>query len=98
MGHQIIRQPDGLYAVFSTGTDTWIKADAAREDLIEWYAERAARDARKGTAELLDDVDEDPRKAYYQFAMTFEEANAESVEHGGEDLSGKMAAAGGEQQ
>ena len=28
--------------------------------------------------------------------MTFEEANAESVEHGGEDLSGKLTAAGGD--
>ena len=88
MGHQIIRQPDGLYAVFSTGTDTWIKADATREDLIEWYAERAAKDAREGppcgcwtTWTRIRAI------AYYQFTMTFEEANAESVEHGGEDLS-----------
>lgn len=91
MGHQIIRQPDGLYAVFSSFSDTWIMSGATRDDLISYYAERAAKDAREGTARLLDDVDEDPRKAYYRFAMTFEEANAMSVEHGGEDLSGRLA-------
>lgn len=94
MGHQIIRQPDGLYAVFSSFTDTWIISDATREDLIGYYAERAARDARESAGRTIDLVDEDPRKAYCQFTMTFEEANAESVEHGGEDLSGKLASSG----
>ena len=92
MGHQIIRQPNGLYAVFSSFTDTWILNDATRDDLIGYYAEKAAKDARESTVRLLDDIDEDPCKAYYQFTMSFEEANAASVEHGGEDLSGKLAA------
>lgn len=95
MGHQVIRQPDGLYAIFSSFTDTWIVYDATRQDVIGYYVEKAAKEAREGTARLLDDVDENPRKAYFQFAMTFEEANAESVEHGGEDLSGKLAPKGG---
>src|SRR5215469_13537330 len=86
MGHQIIRQPDGLYAVFSTFSDTWIVYDATREDLLDYYAGRAAKDARASASRTLDFVDEDPRKAYYQFTMTFEEANAKSVKHGGLDL------------
>lgn len=90
MGHQIIRQPDGLYAVFSSVVDSWILYDATRQDIIDYYAERAAEDARERATRTLDCVDEDPRKAYYQFTMTFEEANALSVEHGGDDLSGKL--------
>jgi len=54
--------------------------------------ELAAKDARERVARTLDAADTDPRRAYYQFAMTFEEANAMSVAHGGEDLSGKAAA------
>jgi hypothetical protein len=99
MGHQIIKQPDGLYAVFSSFTDTWILNDATRQDIIDYNVGKAREDAERNTARILDAVDVDPRKAYYQFTMTFEEANAESVEHGGEDLSGKLASSGnGEQQ
>jgi hypothetical protein len=88
VGHQIIKQPGkDTYAVFSSIVDSWILYDATREDLLDYYAKRAAEDARRNTAEKLDLVDEDPRKAYYQFAMTFEEANALSIEHGGEDLT-----------
>ena len=86
MGHQIIKQPDGLYAVFSSFTDTWIMSGATREELLDYYAGKAAEDARRGAANTIDLVDENPRRVYYQFTMTFEEANAESVEHGGEDL------------
>ena len=86
MGHQIIKQPGkDTYAVFSSVVDSWILYDATREDLLDYYAEKAAEDARRRSQEL-DLVEEDPRKAYCQFTMTFEEANAESMEHGGLDL------------
>lgn len=96
MGHQVIKQPDGLYAIFSSVVDSWIVYDATRQDVIDYYAGQAEKDTREKVTRILDSVDEDPRKAYYQFAMTFEEANALSVEHGGEDLSGKLAGADGE--
>jgi hypothetical protein len=94
MGHQIIKQPDGLFAIFSSYTDTWIVYDATRQDVIDYYVEKAREDAERGVTRILAAVEEDPRKAYYQFTMTFEEANAESVEHGGKDLSGKLASSG----
>jgi hypothetical protein len=89
MGRAVIRQPDGLYAVFSSGTDRWVAWDLTREQYIERRAAEAAREARADAARLLDDVDAGLVYAGY----TFEEANTESVEHGGEDLSGKMAGA-----
>lgn len=46
MGHQVIRQPDGRYAIFSSFTDTWIVYDATRQDVIDYYVEKAAKDAR----------------------------------------------------
>ena len=93
MGRAVIRQPDGLYAVFSSGIDRWVAWDLTREQYIERRVEEAAREARADAARLLDDTDAGLVYAGY----TFEEANAESVENGGEDLSGKLAAAGGEQ-
>lgn len=92
MGHQIIKQPPGMYAnpyyaVFSSFSDQWIVWNVTREELLDYYAKKAAEDARRHTAEIIDAVNEDPRKAYYQFAMSFEEANAESVERGGPDLT-----------
>jgi hypothetical protein len=88
MGHQIIRQPDGMLAVFSSVTDTWILYNASPEELEDYYAEQAAEDARRRTREILAHVlAGEPRKAYYQFAMTFEEADRMSGEHGGEMLS-----------
>jgi hypothetical protein len=99
MGHQVIKQPDGLYAVFSSVVDSWILYDCTRQDVIDYYVKQAAKDAKRNTARILDAIEEDPREAYYQFTMSFEEANRMSVEHGGEDLSAKLASsAEGEQK
>ena len=83
MGRQVIRQPDGLYAVFSTGVDRWVARDLTREQYIEWRVKRAAQEARADAARLLDDLE----AGQYYAGYTFEEANATSVEHGGEDLT-----------
>lgn len=87
MGHQIIKQPDGKYAVFSTGTDQWIIANQTPATLEDYYAERAAEDTRASVRRLLAELEVSPAKAYFQFALTFEDANATSVKNGGMDLS-----------
>jgi len=84
MGHQIIRQPDGKLAVFSSVVDAWILVDAEPEDLLDYYAEKAAEDARRSAQRTIDAVlSGEPRQAYYQFAMTFEEADVTSRESNG---------------
>lgn len=90
MGHQIIRQPDGLYAVFSSGVDRWVAADLTRDQYIEWRVEQAVREAREDAGRLLDDAD----AGLVYSGYTFEEANEKSVAHGGEDLSGKLETEG----
>jgi len=47
MGHQIIKQPDGKLAVYSSGVDAWVVVDASPEELLDYYAKRAADDARR---------------------------------------------------
>jgi hypothetical protein len=77
MSHQIIKQPDGKLAVFSDNVDAWILYDASPDEVVRYYEERAAKDARESAQRTVDLVLADqPRKVYYQFAMTFEEADA----------------------
>ena len=85
MGQQIIKQPNGLYAVFSTNTDTITVWDATEDELVEHFTEQAAEDARQAVRRKLRHVAADePRKAYHQFAMTWDEALVHDREHGGE--------------
>lgn len=86
MGRVLIRQPDGLYAVFSSGTDRWIAVNLTREQYIERQALLAAQEARVEAARLLDGVDAGRVYSGYTFA----EANARSKAFGGEVLPGPL--------
>ena len=88
MGYQVIKQPDGLLAIFSSYTDTWAVYDATGDEVVDWFAEQAAKSARRDAAGIVSAIQVGkPRQVYYQFAMTFDEANAKSGEHGGEVLA-----------
>lgn len=75
MGHQIIEQPDGKLCVYSTFVDGIIISDATGQELLDYYAEQAAERARDQVSKIIAHVrNHEPEKAYYQFAMTYEEA------------------------
>lgn len=75
MGQQIIRQPDGRLAVFSSIVDAFIVVDATPEEILDWRAEEAAAKERERTQRELDAVlAGDPRRVYFQFTRTWEEA------------------------
>ncbi|MFG2001657.1 hypothetical protein ACGFNU_21145 [Spirillospora sp. NPDC048911] len=85
MGSQILRQPDEQYAVFSTETETIIVWDATENELVEWFAKRAAERARQSAREKIALVAAgQTRRAYAQFAKTWDEALAMDREHGGD--------------
>ncbi|MGR6922588.1 hypothetical protein ACU635_50755 [[Actinomadura] parvosata] len=85
MGNQIIRQPDGKYAIFSSYTDTIIFWDATEDEIVEHFAERAAEAARRDVRRAIGHVAaSEPRKAYFQFAMTWEKALAQDRKHRGD--------------
>ncbi|MDJ1137940.1 hypothetical protein [Streptomyces iconiensis] len=85
MGQQIIRQPDGSLAVFSTTTDTIIVAGASPDELIEWHAEQAAQAAREQASRHIQHVlDGDAETVYGRRAMAWEDAVRISREHGGD--------------
>ena len=84
MGQQIIRQPNGLFAIFSSNTDTINVWDAADEEVLQHFVEQAIADTRRQVSVLLEHVKAgNPREAYYQFALTWEEALRMDREHGG---------------
>lgn len=77
MGRQVIKQPDGRLAIWSSNSDTWVVVDAEPEEVVDYFVQHAARDARRSAEATVAAVVEDrPRDVYYQFAMSFEEAEA----------------------
>ncbi len=76
MGVQIIRAPDGGYNVFSTISDTWQFSEPCTEQqLVNWFKKLASDRAERDTHMLLDAL-KAGGKPYYQFTMTYKEANA----------------------
>lgn len=73
MAHQIIKQPDQRYLVWSTIVDDIIVYDADRQEVVDYFAEVAAREARDRAGMMIDLVDEDPGRAYAQFTIPFEQ-------------------------
>lgn len=75
MGRQIITQPDGLYAIFSTSSDAFEHYDMTKEEVIDLFTSEAAEEASRRTSEILRQLeDSGPRSVYRQFAETFDEA------------------------
>jgi hypothetical protein len=86
MAHQIIRQPDGRLATFSSNVGDWVVYDATPEELEDYYAERAAQEARERARETITAVlAGEARTKYLQFTMTYEEACEEAGHAPGEE-------------
>lgn len=73
MSQQIIKQPDGLYCVWSIVVDNFVQVDATLDEII---AKRVAKETvaiRKNVNEIVAELDAGG-KPYAQFTMTYEEA------------------------
>lgn len=74
MGRQIIKQPNGKYAIWSTIVDNFIYIDCSSVDeivtiMVEEYEQERKKDV-EGIVEKL----ESGEKPYYQFTMNWDEA------------------------
>jgi len=45
MGNAIVKQPDGKYAIWSTICDNFIGIDGTKEEVLEFFADRARKSA-----------------------------------------------------
>lgn len=84
MAEQIIKQPDGRFAVFSSFTDTFIAWDATPEEIVEWRMQRAAAKAQEDTLREMGRV-QSMEKPYAQFTLDWDRAIELNREHGGEE-------------
>ena len=84
MGQQIIKQPNGLYAVFSAVVDDFVIEDATPYEIVdEWIKDERERLAKK-VSEIVAAL-ERGEKPYFQFTMTYAEAIELSNSVHGED-------------
>ncbi|WP_370398404.1 hypothetical protein [Tenacibaculum dicentrarchi] len=72
MAHQIIKQPNDKYAIYSSITESLIGWGIDRQSLIEYYKEEASKKAEKDTLDILQKIDNN-EKPYYQFTKTWDE-------------------------
>jgi hypothetical protein len=80
MGYQVIRQPDGQFAVFTSYTDSWAVCDASPEEVTDRAAAESRRQAERVVGAVLRG---EPQEIYGRYAETFEEANEMRRDHGG---------------
>jgi hypothetical protein len=83
VGYQVIKQPDDKLAIWSSFTDDWAAIDCTPGEAVEFFVDFAAESARRNAERIVGQVVADER-AYYQFTMTFDEAQERRREHHGD--------------
>jgi hypothetical protein len=73
MGRQIIKQPNGKLAVWSSIVDDFIYINCTRDELVEFMTEEAKDKIAAEVDEVLEKLERN-EKPYFQFTMTFTEA------------------------
>jgi len=56
MGHRIVKQPSGKYAIWSTIVDDFIATDATREEIINDYISERDTSLREEQSKKLNDI------------------------------------------
>lgn len=73
MSHQIIKQPDGLYCVWSTVVDNFVQVDATIAEIIAQRIERETVAIVESVKAVVTELNKGG-KPYAQFTMSYEEA------------------------
>lgn len=73
MGRQIVEQPDGKYAIWSSIVDDFVVVDCENaSEIIDVMVEDARRDIERNVLRVLAQLDSG-EKPYHQFTNTFSE-------------------------
>jgi hypothetical protein len=85
MGYQVVKQPDGKLAIFSSYSDTIVGWNADPDEIIQWFVDAAAEREREAITKLVEAVvNDESKRVYYQFAHTWDEVLEMDREQGGE--------------
>ena len=82
MSRQLIKQPNGLYALFSSQTDGIPYYDMTAEEYLELRTREAIRDARRDATLALKTAEEYGSSAYKPFNETWESAYKKHLDMG----------------
>lgn len=77
MARQIIKQPNGLYCLYSSYTDSIVVWNLTKEQIIEFMMKDHLELITKEVERIVGELNEG-KKPYYQFTVTFDEALAET--------------------
>lgn len=72
MGQQIIKQPDGKYAVWSSIVDNFTYINCTPEEIIEVWVQEAREDITRMVTSKVEALNAG-KQPYYQFTKTWEE-------------------------
>ena len=72
MGRQIIKQPNGLYCLYSSIVDNVVDGDLTKEDLINAFLEFNKKEIVKNVSEIIESL-ENGGKPYLQFTKSFDD-------------------------
>jgi len=73
MANQIIRQPSGMYSVWSTVVDDFIRMNMTREKLVKFLVDREEERILSEVNRICDQLDKG-EEPYFQFTKSWEEA------------------------
>ena len=72
MAHQIIKQPNGKFALWSTVIDDFLVEDATPAEIAQYEVECMKKQVINNTLRIVQRL-KDGGKPYYQFTLTWEE-------------------------
>lgn len=72
MGSQIIKQPNGLYCVFSSVEDNVTHYNLGKQDIIDLWIEEKKKEIEDSVNNVINEL-ESGNKPYYQFTKTYDE-------------------------
>lgn len=72
MPEQILKQPNGKYALWTSVVDDFIAYDCTRQEIIRLYARRAASRAREDIKYILESIDKG-EKPYGEFTESWKQ-------------------------
>jgi hypothetical protein len=72
----IVRQPDGMFAIFSTVVDSWVLYDATEDDIVNEYCQNSIEDATRNARQFI-------LNAKNRTSEAFEKYDEVASRHGG---------------
>lgn len=95
MGKQIVKQPNGLYAVWSSVVDDFVLLDATPDDIVNESVNEYRQQMATNVLRVIQELDAG-HKPYCQFQKTWQECLDDIKElHGPDAESLKLAASSG---